>query len=110
MRQRLRRALLALPLAAASVAAAAQDDAAEAGRKLYAMSCQRCHGLNLATNGIGFDLRQFPEHDKERFVRSVTNGVRAMPAWGATLKPEQIDLLWAYVGSVNGWASTAAKR
>lgn len=103
-----RRWALALPLAAASAAAPAQDDAAEAGRRLYVMSCQRCHGLNLATNGIGFDLRQFPAHDKERFVRSVTNGRGAMPAWGGTLKPEQIDLLWAYVGAVNGWPSTAS--
>lgn len=103
------RLVLVLPLAAAWAGAAAQDaGAAEAGRRLYTMSCQRCHGLNLATNGIGFDLRKFPEHDKERFVRSVTNGLRAMPAWGGTLKPEQIDLLWAYIGSVNGWSSTAA--
>jgi cytochrome c55X len=101
---------LALPLAAAPAAAFAQDgqaDAAAAGRRIYTMSCQRCHGLNLATNGIGFDLRKFPEHDKERFLRSVTNGLRAMPAWGGTLKPEQMDLVWAYIGSVNGWASTA---
>jgi mono/diheme cytochrome c family protein len=105
---------LMLPLAAASAVAFAQDGdadaAAAAGRRLYTMSCQRCHGLNLATNGIGFDLRKFPEHDKERFLRSVTNGLRAMPAWGGTLKPEQMELIWAYIGSVNGWpsASTAS--
>lgn len=104
---------LALLLAAAPAAVSAQTgapEAADAGRRLYVMSCQRCHGLNLATNGIGFDLRKFPEHDKERFVRSVTNGLRAMPAWGGTLKPGQLDLIWAYIGSVNGWpsASTAS--
>lgn len=104
------RLALALPLAAACATAPAQDGAADAdaGRRIYVMSCQRCHGLNLATNGIGFDLRKFPPHDKERFVRSVTNGLRAMPAWGGTLKPEQIDLLWAYVGSVNGWTQAAS--
>lgn len=107
--KRLSRAVaLALPLGAAAGAASAQDAAAEAGRRLYVMSCQRCHGLNLATNGIGFDLRRFPEHDKERFVRSVTNGLRAMPAWGGTLKAEQIELLWAYVGSVNGWTQATS--
>jgi cytochrome c55X len=83
-------------------------DQVEAGRRLYAMSCQRCHGINLATNGIGFDLRTFPAHDKARFVRSVTQGLRAMPAWGGTLKPEQLELLWAYLGSVNGWSDQAA--
>jgi mono/diheme cytochrome c family protein len=82
----------------------------EAGRKLYVSACQRCHGINLVTNGIGFDLRTFPPSDKKRFVRSVTEGVRAMPAWGATLKPEQLDLLWAYLGAVNGWEGASPPR
>jgi len=102
---------LATALAAACWAAGAQDaplEPAEAGRKIYISSCQRCHGINLATNGIGFDLRTFPQDDKERFVRSVTNGLRAMPAWSATLRAEQIDLIWAYVGAVNGWKTTPA--
>lgn len=106
-----RRFAVAFVLAAASAAAGAQatgGEAAEAGRKLYVSSCTRCHGINLVTNGIGFDLRTFPSNDKERFVRSVTQGKGAMPAWGGTLKPEQIDLLWAYIGSVNGWAATAS--
>lgn len=76
---------------------------AEAGRRVYVMSCQRCHGINLATNGIGFDLRTFPAHDRARFERSVTQGLRAMPAWGGVLKPGQLDQIWAYIGSVNGW-------
>jgi cytochrome c55X len=100
------RGLAAVALACAAAAAGAQPatpEAVEAGRKLYVSSCTRCHGINLVTNGIGFDLRTFPQNDKERFVRSVTNGKGAMPAWGATLKPEQIDLLWAYIGAVNGW-------
>ena len=111
---RLGRIALGFALAAAGSAAGAQDavadpaKAAEAGRKIYVSSCQRCHGINLATNGIGFDLRSFPPHDKERFLRSVTQGLRAMPAWGGTLKPEQIDLIWAYIGSVNGWKAAPA--
>ena len=101
--------VLALLLAAVTAKAAAQQARAptaaeiEAGRKLYASSCQRCHGIDLATAGIGFDLRTFPQHDKGRFVRSVSQGVGAMPAWGETLKPEQLDLLWGYIGAVNGW-------
>jgi mono/diheme cytochrome c family protein len=104
---------LALALVVAGPAAAAQPapaEAAEAGRKLYVSACQRCHGIELATSGIGFDLRTFPQHDKERFVRSVTQGLRAMPAWGATLQPEQIDLIWAYIGSVNGWKAASAAQ
>ena len=97
--------LLVLALAALPAARAADEppSAAEAGRKIYVSSCTRCHGINLATNGIGFVGRTFPQGDKERFVRSVMNGKGAMPAWAGTLKPEQIDLLWAYIGSVNGW-------
>lgn len=99
------RLTLPLVLAALHWAASAQSppEPAEAGRKLYISSCQRCHGINLASNGIGFDLRAFPQAEKERFLRSVTNGLRTMPAWGETLKPEQLELLWAYIGSVNGW-------
>ena len=111
MTARRRRAAVALALAAGCAAASAQApaDPVAAGRQIYAMSCQRCHGLNLATNGIGFDLRTFPRDAKERFVSSVMNGKNAMPAWSATLRPEQLDLLWAYIGSVNGWPSAPAE-
>ena len=108
-----RRLVVVVALVAGSPVAGAQDApvaAAEAGRRIYVSSCQRCHGINLATNGIGFDLRTFPQGDKERFLRSVTNGLRAMPAMGATLKPEQMDLIWRYIGSVNGWAATPDPR
>ena len=101
---------IASAVAGAQQAAAGSSEAAEAGRKIYVSSCTRCHGINLVTNGIGFDLRTFPSHDKERFVRSVINGKGAMPAWGGTLKPEQIDLLWAYIGAVNGWKPAPAPQ
>ena len=104
---------LALALAAAAPAAsgqAASPEQVEAGRKLYVASCERCHGINLATSGIGFDLRTLSPHEKERFLRSVTNGLRAMPAWGGTLKVEQMELIWAYIGSVNGWKAASSSR
>ena len=45
----------------------------------------RCHGINLVnTSSAFFDLRTFPPNDKERFLRSVTNGLRAMPAYAST--------------------------
>lgn len=103
--------VLASALAALCRPAGAQDapvEPAEAGRRIYVSSCQRCHGINLATTGIGFDLRTFPQDDKERFLRSVTNGLRTMPPWGGILKPEQMDLVWAYIGSVNGWKGAAS--
>lgn len=90
---------LALLIAlAAALPAAAADDAA-AGRQLYTSFCARCHGMNMVTTGASFDLRSFPKDQRERFVRSVTQGLRAMPAWGTTLKPEDLDALWLYVSA-----------
>jgi cytochrome c55X len=66
--------------------------------------CVRCHGLNLAVGSSAFfDLRTFPKDDKARFVESVNNGKRAMPAWKGIVKPDEIEAIWAYIGSVNGW-------
>jgi cytochrome c55X len=85
-------------------ASATPAEAAEAGRKVYTSFCTRCHGVNLVTNGgLGADLRQFPADGRERFNRGVLKGLRAMPAWEGTIKPEQVDQLWAYVTVVNGW-------
>ncbi len=62
--------------------------------------CARCHGINLVTTGSAYDLRTFPREDRERFFRAVTKGLRAMPAWESSLKPEEIETIWAYVRSV----------
>jgi mono/diheme cytochrome c family protein len=71
-----------------------------AGQRMYKDYCQRCHGLNMVSpGGAFFDLRKFPTDQKSRFVNSVVHGKRAMPAWGAVLEPDEIDLLWAYVSS-----------
>jgi mono/diheme cytochrome c family protein len=113
MKDLIRSTLAALAILMAGPAAWAQQDTppvdpVEAGRKVYVYSCQRCHGIRLASMGIGFDLRTFPKDDKARFVRSVSNGTeRGMPAWGSVLKPGQLDQLWAYIGAVNGWPSAA---
>lgn len=72
----------------------------EQGQGMYKAYCQKCHGLQMVTPGGGFfDLRTFPLDDKARFFSSVTNGKRAMPAWGALFKPGDIEALWAYVAS-----------
>ncbi|MGJ7506542.1 c-type cytochrome [Variovorax sp. GT1P44] len=76
----------------------------EAGRKAYTSYCVRCHGINLAVGSSAFyDLRTFPKDEKARFLESVTQGKRAMPAWGGTLKPGELEAIWVYIGSVNGW-------
>jgi mono/diheme cytochrome c family protein len=89
---------------AASVPVTVPPPSVEAGRRAYTSSCARCHGINLvASSSAYFDLRTFPRDEKERFLHSVTNGKRQMPAWGGIVKPETIESIWLYVGSVNGW-------
>lgn len=91
------------PAAAAKPAAIGADvdlRLTEQGHGMYKAYCQKCHGLQMVTPGGGFyDLRTFPLDEKARFVSSVMNGKRAMPAWGAVFKPGDIEALWAYVAS-----------
>ena len=87
------------PTAAVAMPAADPDQVAQ-GQQLYKAFCQKCHGINMVSPGGAFyDLRTFPHGEKPRFINSVTNGKRAMPAWGALVKPAEIELLWAYVSS-----------
>ncbi|MFC7475154.1 c-type cytochrome [Dankookia sp. GCM10030260] len=72
-------------------------EAAE-GRRLYARLCSACHGIRMVNPGnSSFDLRKFPADDKARFLASVKQGKNTMPAWGDMLRPEEIEVLWAYV-------------
>lgn len=92
--------VLVAPMQASVPAAPADSVLVEKGRGMYRDYCQKCHGLNMVSPGGGFfDLRTFPHDDKARFVNSVTNGKRAMPAWGPILKPSDIETVWAYVSS-----------
>lgn len=84
----------------APVRAAAEPSAGQ-GKQLYTSFCARCHGMNMVNTGASFDLRNFPKHDKERFLRSVTKGVRAMPAWEGRFNDEELESLWLYVGNSN---------
>jgi cytochrome c55X len=87
------------PTAAAPQPAANDPAQVSKGKALYGTKCLHCHGINMVTPGTAaFDLREFPHDDKARFVNSVTHGKNnRMPPWGDTLKPEDIDNLWAYV-------------
>ena len=95
-------ALLALALGAGTGRASAQDAGApptpERGKQLYQSYCARCHGVNMVNvGGAAFDLRTLTPEERGRFERSVTQGLRAMPAWGGILKPADVQALWSYV-------------
>lgn len=89
---------LSTALALGSGACLAQPSEVDLGKRVYISFCARCHGINMVSTASGFfDLRQFPPDNKARFVESVTKGLRAMPAWGDAIKPDELDQLWAYV-------------
>lgn len=98
--------VLAAGAAFASAVTAQPRFAAEdidAGRQQYQRTCAQCHGYNMVNPGTSaYDLRRFPVEERERFFNSVTNGKGAMPSFRDALIPEQIKVLWAYVGSRGG--------
>jgi cytochrome c5 len=72
----------------------------EEGVSIYEDFCAMCHGRDMInTGGFAFDLRKFPKNDFERFRNSVLNGKGGMPPWRDKLTDEDIDLLWAYIGT-----------
>ena len=74
-----------------------------AGHAQYNKTCVHCHGFNMVNSGTTvYDLRRFPVDDSERFFNSVSRGKGNMPSFQDTLTPEQLKLLWAYVGSRGG--------
>jgi len=78
-------------------------EAIDKGREQYNRVCVQCHGRNLINAGTTvFDLRKFPVDQPDRFKQSVLQGKGAMPSWKESLSAEQIDWLWAYVGSRGG--------
>ena len=80
-----------------------QVEQIELGRTQYHRTCAQCHGRNMVNAGTTvFDLRKFPVDDADRFHHSVVHGRGSMPSFKEALSPEQIGLLWAYVGSRGG--------
>jgi cytochrome c6 len=78
-------------------------EAIDKGREQYNRVCVQCHGRNLINAGTTvFDLRKFPADQPDRFRQAVLQGKGAMPSWKESLSAEQIDWLWAYVGSRGG--------
>ena len=75
----------------------------EAGRTQFHRTCAQCHGRNMVNAGTTvYDLRKFPTDQPDRFQHSVANGKGNMPSFKDALTPEQIAVLWAYVGSRGG--------
>jgi cytochrome c6 len=78
-------------------------DDIERGHKQFDRTCAQCHGRNMVNSGTSvYDLRRFPVDQPERFFASVSNGKGNMPSFKDALSAEQIELLWAYVGSRGG--------
>ena len=67
------------------------------GAEIFAANCALCHGNHMKDPPWAIDLATFPRDEPQRFVNSVTDGVRNMPPWGDVLKPDDIKALWAYV-------------
>lgn len=79
------------------------QDQVDQGQALYNRTCVHCHGRNMVNSGTTvYDLRRFPQDDKERFVNSVINGKGNMPSWNGKVSPAEIELLWAYVATRGG--------
>lgn len=78
----------------------AQADDASLGRDIYKDFCASCHGRDLVSTGLAFDLRKFPQNDAARFQKSVLDGTaKGMPAWKSQLSEQDVKALWDYVKS-----------
>ena len=76
----------------------AHADDASLGRDIYKDFCASCHGKDLVSAGLAFDLRKFPLDELQRFTQSVLNGTaKGMPAWKSQLSEQDVKVLWDYV-------------
>lgn len=96
-------AMAVLGLALSGAGAGAQSpfppEQVARGGQLFAQNCATCHGTRMRNPQWAIDLHTFPRDAKDRFVDSVLNGKRNMPAWDDLLKPEDVEALWAYVAT-----------
>lgn len=73
------------------------------GREQFHRTCAQCHGRNMVNSGTTvYDLRRFPLDQPDRFFSSINNGKGNMPSFKESLTAEQMQSLWAYVGSRGG--------
>jgi alcohol dehydrogenase (cytochrome c) len=88
------------PSAAAAAADGARSDAAAvdvaAGKSVFQRTCVPCHGDDgLGGHGGGAPLDQVPSVDFA--VRTITEGVNNMPAFGGALSEQEIRDVGAYI-------------
>lgn len=96
-------AITACALAAQAVAGQFTDEQIDRGHAQFDRTCAQCHGRNMVNSGTTvYDLRRFPLDDPERFFHSVTEGKGNMPSFKDALSREQMELLWAYIGTRGG--------
>jgi mono/diheme cytochrome c family protein len=74
------------------------------GWRQYNVQCARCHGQDALPNPVAANLLvslapDGPAADKATFTKVVTEGrtERGMPPFKATMTPEQIDGVYAYL-------------
>jgi mono/diheme cytochrome c family protein len=68
------------------------------GKEIYQDTCAACHGRDMVSPGLAFDLRKFPLNEFDRFQNAVMNGKPpGMPAWRSQLNAEDIQAIWDYV-------------
>lgn len=71
------------------------------GAKLFATTCQACHG-DKAVGGAGPKLSGNPIlREGDRFWDTVLHGRGGMPAWSALLKPQDIADIHAWLQSLS---------
>ena len=74
------------------------------GWRQYSVHCARCHGQDVLGNPVAANLllsvaEGGPASDEATFAKIVREGrpSQGMPGLGATVKPEQITAMYAYV-------------
>jgi cytochrome c6 len=98
----------ATSLVAAFVLFGSTFAADKATQDLYTAKCAKCHGADGTATAVGKKLgvKDFsdPEVTKvaeKEMVEATTNGKGKMPAYGKSLKEDQIKALVEYVRSMN---------
>ena len=94
------------PAAAAIPSLESNPEAIAAGKGIYSANCSPCHGAE-GQGGIGPNLTDghwLHGQTHKDIVNVVTQGVPAkgMIAWKATLNPQRIQQVAAFVGSLKG--------
>jgi mono/diheme cytochrome c family protein len=68
------------------------------GREIYQDTCAACHGRDMVSSGLAFDLRKFPLTEFDRFQNAVMNGKPpGMPGWRSQLSAKDVRAIWDYV-------------